>query len=276
MADTHPPGTHPPDTHPRGTHPPGTEATATGGGSRRPEPSYGTPDWETIGRWLHLHPADDGPVWMLNLMRYREVAAYGRADTAGTAPDAEASRTVSGKEADDAYAPLGPLAAIGAMVALFGDVTEQLAGTPAWDRVGIVRYPSRRSFFEMQRRDDFKRQHVHKEAGMEFTVVVGCLPEQVDEQAEAGGPLVVRVRRHAPHATPGPDPDGVVPVARFRVDGLVVGDERRFDDACFDRVPADALPALLAVEGVAEQHVVVLGDPRIDELVASVRSAGAS
>ena len=44
------------------------------------------------------------------------------------------------------------------------------------DRIGIVDYPTRRAFFDMQRRDDFKAQHEHKEAGMEFTIVMGTEP----------------------------------------------------------------------------------------------------
>ena len=113
-------------------------------------PGYGTPNWEMLQRWLALPAEDDGPFWALNLMKYRAVAAY------ADGSDAE----VSGKEADDAYAPLGPLAAIGATVAFHGDVLEQRAGTPGWDRVGIVRYPTRAAFFAMQQRDDFKEQQI--------------------------------------------------------------------------------------------------------------------
>ena len=46
-------------------------------------------------------PEDDGPVWMVNLMSYREKADY--------ADGREAD--YSGKEADDKYAPIGPLKA---------------------------------------------------------------------------------------------------------------------------------------------------------------------
>ena len=131
-------------------------------------PAYGTPNWEMLQRWLALPADDDGPFWALNLMKYRTVAAY--AEARDGAP-------VSGKDADDAYAPLGPLAAIGASVVFHGDVLEQRSGDPTWDRVGIVRYPTRAAFFAMQRRDDFKDQHVHKEAGMEFTIVMACQPD---------------------------------------------------------------------------------------------------
>ena len=55
-----------------------------------------------------------------------------------------------------------------------------------WDRIGIVKYPTRRSFIEMQEREDFRALHVHKEAGMEQTFVIGCQPmsPQPDERPE--------------------------------------------------------------------------------------------
>ncbi len=232
----------------------------------RPTYSYGEPNWETVGRWLHLDPSDDGPVWMLNLMKYRPVAAYADRQEAA----------VSGREADDAYAPLGPLSAVGATVAFFGDVSEQVAGEPVWDRVAIVRYPTRMSFFQMQERDDFKEKYVHKEAGMEFSIIMGCVPASptaATAPAGAGeGELVVRVRRFSEGARPGGGGPGVLPVVRFGVDGVVLGDERRWDDVCFDRVTdKDVTSRLVDDPGVAEQVVCVV-EPSIDRLVESVVS----
>lgn len=128
---------------------------------------YGTINEEYGRRLASTPPAEDGPVWMVNLMRYREQADYGDAR----------SPAVSGKEADDIYAPLESLAGVGAEVVLFADVESQLLGhTPAWDRVAVVKYPTRRSFIEMQRRADFAAAHVHKDAGMAETIVIGGLP----------------------------------------------------------------------------------------------------
>lgn len=244
----------------------------------RPQPAYGTPNWEMIGRWLHLDPADDGPFWALNLMKYHEVAQY---------DDGSSDR--SGREADDAYAPLGPLAAIGAVVAFHGDVVDQPLGAPAWDRVGIVRYPSRAAFFAMQQRDDFKEQHVHKEAGMEFTIVMSCLPTATGPSPErangdggngagGGGALVLVVERGPGGVAAAPVIEDVTEVAAFAVEGVIVGDERTFDRARFLRAPDGAgiegvVKAI--VEGVAgadEAHVVVL-DPMIDRLVETIVSA---
>ncbi len=224
-------------------------------------PGYGTPNWEMLKRWLALPAEDDGPFWALNLMKYREVAAY---------EDGDAAR-VSGKDADDAYAPLGPLAAIGAIVAFHGDVLDQRAGAPAWDRVGIVRYPTRAAFFEMQRRDDFKDQHVHKEAGMEFTIVMACRPEGTPGAGAAADRLALVVARGD---GPAPQVPGVEPVVAFTVEGVIVGDDRSFDRAWFATVrDDDAFDALVdSVAGADEAHVMLV-ERAIDRLVDSVVSA---
>ena len=94
------------------------------------------------------------------------------------------------------------------------------------------------------------------------------------DPAEAGaGPLVMRVRRFAAGATPGGDPDGVVPVARFAVDGVILGDGRNWDEVRFDRVDDATLPLLAGTGGVAEQIVVGV-DPLIEDLIGSVLTVG--
>jgi hypothetical protein len=136
------------------------------------EHTYGTVDRDYGLRLATTDPTDDGPVWMVNLMKYRERAAYADGDDQGDA--------ITGREADDRYAPLDVLEAIGAEVVFHGDVDQQLLGDgTVWDRVGIVRYPTRRSFIDMQARDDFRDRHVHKAAGMDRTIVLGCLPNEV-------------------------------------------------------------------------------------------------
>ncbi len=84
----------------------------------------------------------------------------------------------------------------------------------------------------------------------------------------------MRVRRFAAGSVPGDDPDGVVPVARFEVDGVILGDGRRWDDVRFDRVDEAALGSLATTEGVAEQVVVVV-DPLLEDLIGSVLTVGA-
>lgn len=126
-------------------------------------PRYGTVD---LGYAMSLAatPAEnDGPVWMVNLMRYREVADYA---------DGRHS-SISGREADDLYTPLDSLAAVGAAPVYFGDVERQLLGTgPVWDRIGVVKYPTRRSFIEMQSLPGFGESHQHKEIADTYTMIV--------------------------------------------------------------------------------------------------------
>lgn len=134
--------------------------------SRTDRVRYGTIDHEYGLKLATTDPADDGPIWMINLMKYREIAAYG-----------DGRSDISGREADDRYMPIESLNAVGAKVVFLADVEDVLRGDgTAWDRIAVVKYPTRRSFIEMQTRPDFRRQHVHKDAGMERTIVAGGLP----------------------------------------------------------------------------------------------------
>lgn len=226
-----------------------------------PSIGYGTPNLELIGRWLELDAAEDGPFWALNLMRYRSVADYGGGESEGR----------SGREADDAYAPTGPLAAVGAMVALHADVDAQLAGEPRWDRVGIVRYPSRRAFFAMQRRDDFKAQHVHKEAGMESTIVLSCLPTTTVASRSPEGVAVLTVERGGAAAPA--IPPGATAIAELEVEGVIVGDDRRWDRARLTRARPDALIALADRSSAVDEAIIVTLRPGLDRLVESIETA---
>ena len=228
----------------------------------RIEHTYGQINVDTVKRWFRMDAADDREIWMINLMKYHQVAAY----------EGEDAPAISGKEADDAYSPVKVLKDLGAMVAFHGDVEAPLEGDPSWDRIGIVRYPTRAAFFAMQERDDFKEKHVHKAAGMEFTVIVGGLPVGDAVEIPAGGSYVMRVRRLAPGATAPADPAGVTPVARFASDGTVIGDEREWDEVLFDVVDEADLSSLIGLPGVEEQITMVVGRS-IDRLAESVATA---
>ncbi|MBL8776266.1 MAG: hypothetical protein JNK12_10055 [Acidimicrobiales bacterium] len=236
--------------------------------SERRGPSYGTPNFEMISRWFQLPPEDDTPFWAVNLMKYKARADYG--------DDGDQGRT--GREADDAYTPYGPLAEIGAMIAFAGDVVEQRGSSPTWDRIGIVRYPHRAGFFAMQQRDDFKDQHVHKEAGMEATIVMSCLPVEGAPLAATpdGGTVVLRVRRF-PGEAPADErlPDGITPLSRFAVEGVIVGDDRTWHEVRFDHVAEGADgEALLDLAGTEEGFaVVVTPTAPYDRLVESIETA---
>ena len=111
------------------------------------KPGYGKVNKEYGMVLATTPPEDDGPVWMVNLMKYKEVAEYADGNSKG----------ISGKEADDLYNPTSVLKSFGASVPFFGDVIlTPLGDGTKWDRVGVVRYPTRRSFIEMQYREDFR------------------------------------------------------------------------------------------------------------------------
>ncbi|CAB4939779.1 unannotated protein [freshwater metagenome] len=225
------------------------------------EHTYGTINIELVGAWLHMKPEDDGCFWALNLMKYVEVANYD-----------DGREAVSGKAADDTYAPIGPLAAVGAEVAYLGDVKDQPLGTPEWDRVAIVRYPTRASFFAMQERKDFKEAHVHKKAGMDFTIILSCLPNTHDEAASTDGDLVLLIDKGTEDVFA--SVSGATQVALFDVEGVIIGDERRYDRARFVRVTDDATMASLvsAAENAEDAQILVLRS-FIDKLVDTVVTA---
>ncbi|MBI5949465.1 MAG: hypothetical protein HY875_15100 [Chloroflexi bacterium] len=212
---------------------------------------YGKPDFEYISRMAATPPESDGPIYMVNLMKYRAVADY--ADSGAPVR--------SGREADDLYAPTGILRDIGAEVVFVADVERQLLGAaPAWDRIGIVKYPTRRSFLAMQRRPDFQEKHVHKDAGMEQTIVMACtplplprLPEPAPvELADGDRPFVMlHVLKFAEGGVDGMNVYGasagaagfelgVRPEAYFAVEGTVLGDGRGWDQVRFNRFPSHA------------------------------------
>ncbi|MFM7534643.1 MAG: hypothetical protein ACKO91_02460 [Acidimicrobiales bacterium] len=173
---------------------------------------YGTVDRDYALRLATWPPDEDGPALMVNFLRYRERAAYAHGEA------------LSGREADDRYAPVDVLADLGARIVFTGDVVDSGEVSQGWDRVAIVRYPTRQSFIAMQRRDDFKERHVHKEAGVEFTINCTALPEGPVAGDDGGSGTVTFVLW----------PEGTVPPAvleqgaRLVVEGRVIGDERRW------------------------------------------------
>ena len=84
---------------------------------------YGQIDYDYGLKLASTPPEEDGPIWMVNLMHYRDKADYSDGRTSA----------ISGKEADDLYAPIGPLKAIGAEPVFLADVdTQFLNDTPSW------------------------------------------------------------------------------------------------------------------------------------------------
>lgn len=221
-------------------------------------PRYGTIDFDYAGRLANCPPDDDGPVLMVNYMKYRERASYRDGTDGGR----------SGKEADDEYAPTEVLADIGAVVAFFGDVIDDLTASghsTGWDRIGIVQYPTRRAFIEMQSRDDFRDKHRHKEAGMHHTIVFGVPPHTVVGDAPERTSRVVfdLVRAEAPSAPSTGTVSGPV-------EGTIMGDGRVWTELRITWLgDDDPLPA--ADETADRERVVVR--PSIDRLATLITTA---
>ena len=223
-------------------------------------PRYGQIDTGYGRRLASTSPDEEGPVWMVNLMSYRSAADYA---------DGRDS-VISGREADDLYTPTAPLAAVGAEIVFAADVQDQLLGDePKWDRVAVVKYPTRRSFIDMQQRDDFQRLHEHKDAGMARTIVMGTQPMlganwgifDLPDWSEVPHPpttddgevMVVHVlsfhdevgaqspadmESYSSRAGQVAAPHGARVTGWFAVEGTIIGDGRRWDQVRFNTFPS--------------------------------------
>jgi uncharacterized protein (DUF1330 family) len=232
---------------------------------------YGLIDQDLAARFAATPPDEDGPVWMVNLMKYRDRAVY----EDGRETD------LTGREADDRYAPIGPLAEVGAEILLVADVQDQfLNDDPHWDRVAVVRYPTRAAFLAMQELPEYQELHAHKAAGMEQTFVIATTPFPSPEAPDPSTPLpdwgevphppspddgyvqVVHVLRfedggvgedvgdgggtpgemdaYTKHATRIAVEQGVRIGGWFKAEGTIVGDGRRWDQVRFNTFPSRA------------------------------------
>lgn len=104
---------------------------------------------------------DDGPVVMLNLLKYKE-----RAD----------SGDVSGRESYMRYGrEVKPMVeALGGRFLWQGKAEQLLIGEEDWDTVALVEYPSRKAFIEMAMSQQMNNIHHHREGGLDRTVLIAC------------------------------------------------------------------------------------------------------
>jgi hypothetical protein len=216
---------------------------------------YGRIDFDYAAKLGTTPPEQDGPIFMVNLMKYHDVAQYSSAD----APQ------VSGREADDKYNPASILNKIGADIVFVADVTKNHIGDEDWDRIAIVRYATRKSFIDMQQRKDFAEKHEHKAAGMKRTTIVCCRPvdEALDTRSrpeDFGLRNIVMVVRQAA------DREQVLSslpnAVGMRAEGTIIGDGRNFDTVQFVHVAteqeADALVASINGLSSGESYAMTL------------------
>lgn len=179
--------------------------------------------------FLATRPSEeDGPIYMVNLMKYHEVAQYEE--------DAGVDKAISGREADDRYNPAKVLNKIGADIVFAGDVLKNHVGTEDWDRIAVVRYATRKSFIEMQSRPDFGEKHKHKAAGMLRTIIIGCRPEDaaIDNNGRPDGALSKTVLMVVRQTSDRSVAYAAIPsAANYAAEGTIIGDERLWDTVQF-------------------------------------------
>jgi hypothetical protein len=106
-----------------------------------------------------LEKPDDGPIVMVNLLRFKEAA---------TAPD----EGISGEEAYQkryVVPMLEFIRARGARVLWSGRVSDQVMGKGGeqFHWIGLVEYPSRQAFFEIATHPHVREIGLHRAAGLE-------------------------------------------------------------------------------------------------------------
>jgi len=113
----------------------------------------------------------DGPIVMVNLLKYRERAAYepGRA---------EANENLSGREAYQRYGMTAfkCVSERGGSIAWMGPQALVFIGGPEqeWDDIVCVKYPSRQKFIEMISDRTYLAATYHRDVGLERTALLCC------------------------------------------------------------------------------------------------------
>ncbi len=112
--------------------------------------------------------AVEGPVMMVNLLKFREKAAY---------PDGRDAE-ISGREAYGRYATEMKklVEASGGRFVFGAGVQSLLIGQveDLWDQVGIVEYPSSKALLSIASSPGFQEIEVHRHAGLEGQLNLTC------------------------------------------------------------------------------------------------------
>jgi len=229
-------------------------------------PRYGTVNSDYLASWFSREEPG-GPMWALNLMKYRDRADY--TDGRETA--------LSGFEADDVYAPHEHLAAVGSRLILAAPVVHHLIGDEwRWDRIAIAHYRDRMAMIEMNQAADFQKSHEHKEAGMEFTIVMATFPVESDpvppQESGADSEQLMLLQVVADAAAPDLT-DGIesTRVGRFWIEDRFLGDDRTFAEARFDLISPAVAAELSERDFVSDSTgYAVIADPGLDLLARSL------
>lgn len=118
-------------------------------------------------RFRSLSAEDDGPFFMINFIKYREQAEY---------PDGRAS-DLTGFQADAIYSEFMQTVKfpeIGARSVYAARVEGDTIGGSDFDVVAVIEYPSRAAWASMEESADYRDTVIHKEAGVEKTLVLAA------------------------------------------------------------------------------------------------------
>lgn len=114
--------------------------------------------------------SDDGPIVMVNLLKYREKACY---------PDGRDAE-LSGRDAYNRYAVevVKLVEGLGGRVVYAGDVRGLVIGDveSLWDEVALAEYPSRKAFLQMAMSPECQAIAVHRAAGLEGQLNIETRP----------------------------------------------------------------------------------------------------
>ena len=107
-----------------------------------------------------IAPGQDGPIYMLNLLKFKEKAEY---------PDGR-DTDLTGAEAYAVYSAevAGHLATVGGRPMFAAKVERLMLGEveELWDTAAIAMYPSRKAMMEMMSSPDYQASAVHRTAGL--------------------------------------------------------------------------------------------------------------
>jgi uncharacterized protein (DUF1330 family) len=112
-----------------------------------------------------MNAPDEGPVVMLNLLKFKAKADDGKSSGAKE----------YGKYTDEV---VQMVEARGGKVLWLGRADQVLIGNAEedWDAVALVQYPSRKAFIDMTTSKEYESAHEHRESGLERTVLIACTP----------------------------------------------------------------------------------------------------
>jgi len=113
---------------------------------------------------------DDSSIVMINLLRFRERAAY---------PPGSDAEPCSGREAYQRYGAgvIGQIAAAGGRVLWLGSVQASVIAPEgeAWDDAVLVEYPSRKAFVEMVSQPEYQAVARHRTAALEDSRLIATV-----------------------------------------------------------------------------------------------------